>query len=760
MPSSLNRKQRRAAASRARHAKPIKASAPAKPRGSISLSAPLTIRASADGQAPPRFDMLAWSGEPLLLWNFDFPVVLDLTGLQSSQQIPLLYEHCPDTDRVLGQSDSVTVSGGQILAAGIVTVKDDPALPDKDLTDAQRILRLSRNGQAWQASVGAIPERADFVPKGTATKVNGRSYEGPIYVARGRIILREITVCSLGADGKTSTLIRGSNMPPTFSEWMLANGFVEGDLDEMQIANLKRLYRIEFPNADPDNPDSNTPAPSADDPPVNATGRNPLPIQASGHQPTHTPAPNVDPVVAYRRRIVAEDERIDGIRQICASFNNPSIEVEENGQKRTVNLQIHATANGWDVTRTRLEARVASRPNPEPISNNTGPEVAKIVEAALCISAGLDPKKLEKKGWFDQKTIDAAVSKEYRSESIASLSGRVIQAAGRHVRPGKITDDFIREALISQRIIQASGFTSVSLTMLANVANKALISAYDAVEVTWPLFCAVRSHSDFKTVTRYRLDSTGAFKKVGPDGELKHIGLTNASYTNQLATFGAIVALTRQMWLNDDLGGFAELPGMLGRLGALRIEEAVYTLLLANTGSFFHADNRNLATGGSSALGIDSLTALKQKFQDQVDSNGKPILSTPKVALAGTALGETLRLLANEAAIIAGTSTAKQPAKNPHAGTVTPVVSPYVSNTSIKDQDGAAITGQSSTLWYLFADPAVRAAIGVAFLNGQRMPIIESSDTEFDTLGLQWRAYSDFGVGFEDPTAAARADGA
>jgi hypothetical protein len=100
------------------------------------------------------------------------------------------------------------------------------------------------------------------------------------------------------------------------------------------------------------------------------------------------------------------------------------------------------------------------------------------------------------------------------------------------------------------------------------------------------------------------------------------------------------------------------------------------------------------------------------------------------------------------------------PTTTPTSGKYKPFYSPYLNNTAIKDQDGAAITGQSSTLWYMLADPAVRAAIAVAFLNGQRTPTIESSQTEFDTLGMQWRAFHDFGVGMEETTAAVRSDGA
>ncbi len=42
----------------------------------------------------------------------------------------------------------------------------------------------------------------------------------------------------------------------------------------------------------------------------------------------------------------------------------------------------------------------------------------------------------------------------------------------------------------------------------------------------------------------------------------------------------------------------------------------------------------------------------------------------------------------------------------------------------------------------------------MAFLNGQRMPTVESAESSFTTLGMQWRAYHDFGVGMEDYVAA------
>ena len=86
------------------------------------------------------------------------------------------------------------------------------------------------------------------------------------------------------------------------------------------------------------------------------------------------------------------------------------------------------------------------------------------------------------------------------------------------------------------------------------------------------------------------------------------------------------------------------------------------------------------------------------------------------------------------------------PANNPHAGKFRPVASPYL--------NAQGITNQSGTGWYLFADPADVAAMSIAYFRGQRTPVIESGETDFNTLGMQWRSFFDFGVAFQDFRAA------
>ncbi len=165
--------------------------------------------------------------------------------------------------------------------------------------------------------------------------------------------------------------------------------------------------------------------------------------------------------------------------------------------------------------------------------------------------------------------------------------------------------------------------------------------------------------NDFKEVTRYRLTGTGVFEKVGPDGELKQAGLSERAYTNKVETFGRMIALTRPMMINDDLGAFLQIPRIIGRMSALKREEAVFELLLSNPATFFSVGNKNFISGAATNLGIDALTQGEQLFLDQTDSDGKPILLSPAVLLVPSALKVTAQVLMTETRINETTTATK-----------------------------------------------------------------------------------------------------
>lgn len=691
----------------------------------LSLCAPVDgwLEAAADAGEPAdgkpvlrKFSMTAYTGGAMTLAGWAHPVVVDLAGLQvSAKSRPILKDH--NRSLIVGHTDSIGVQGSRLMVSGVISGAGPVA---------REIVDSSRNGFPWQASLGAVanPGSMEFVPKGRTAAANGQQFEGPVHIAR-RSVLGEVSFVALGADDNTTASVAAAAIKEddmTFDQWLAAKGFEPASLNDTQKASLHAMYDAAAPG----------------DAPVTTAADDP---GATGNTDAATP------VARIRAEVAAESKRIGEVRKVCAV-----------GGGKHADLEAKAIAEGWDVTRTELEVLRAERPVYTGVRRDTDAgQSARAVEAALCLSAGLPEAQVGK--WYDEKSMNAALASDLRGAGLHTLLYETIRAGGEHVRPGRVDNDTIKAAFAAdRRLIQASGsggssFSTISLSgILSNVANKTMLAAYTAVESVVGNFCAETDVNDFKEVTRYRLTGTGVFEKVGPDGELKHAGLSEQAYTNKVETYGRMIALTRHMMINDDLGAFLQIPRIIGRMSALKREEAVFELLLSNPSNFFSVGNKNFISGAATNLGIDSLTQGEQLFLDQTDTDGKPILLSPAVLLVPSALKVTAQVLMTETRLNETTTTDKgKPAANPHVGKWKPVATPYLNS--------QGFSGSSAKAWYLFANPADVAAMEIAYLRGKRTPTIESGDTDFNTLGMQWRGYFDFGVAMQDARAAIKSKG-
>ncbi len=685
-------------------------------RRPLQLCAPVSewagVEAAAEGGAPAprRFSMVAYTGGAMALAGWPHPVVVDLAGLVvPARSRPILKDH--NRSLIVGHTDAINVADSSLNVTGVVSGAGPVA---------REIVESSRNGFPWQASLGALAERVEFVPRGRKAQANGREFEGPVHIAR-RATLGEISFVALGADDDTSAQVAATAADikedvMNFEKWLEAKGFVAADLSDAQRASLQAMYDAEQKRPGTDGAPSND-AVEPDEPPGND-----------------------DVVSELRAQAAAETKRIAEIRRICAG--------------KHADIEAQAIGDGWDGPKTELAVLREERPTVSGVRRGGEPATGKALEAALLLNYQVAPEDRVAK-WYDQRTMEAALSRDLRRAGLHTVFHEIIRAAGGHVGVTGFDDDTIRAAFVAeQRLIQAGyGFSTISLSgILSNVANKAMLAAYEAVESVVAQFCSETDVNDFKEVTRYRLTGNGVFEKVGPDGELKHATLTEEAYKNRIETFGRMIALTRYMIINDDLGAFLQIPRIIGRMSALKREEAVFELLLSNPSSFFSVTNKNYLSGAETALSIEALQLAEQKFRDQVDVDGKPILIRPALLLVPTALAVTARRLFNETRVNETTETGKpKPADNPFAGMFRPVVSPYL--------NAQGLTGSSAKAWYLFASPADVAALEIAYLRGRRTPTIESGETSFNTLGMQWRGYFDFGVAAQDFRAAVKAKG-
>ena len=129
------------------------------------LTAPCTIRAAqaaAGGAAavPGTIDMLAYTGGLLEIEGWDYPLVCAVAGIRpAAELIPARIGHGQDETDVLGQiAVAIDPAAQTVRAAGTVTNYESP--------QARNVIAMARRDHQFQASIGGLPRRFDFIQRG------------------------------------------------------------------------------------------------------------------------------------------------------------------------------------------------------------------------------------------------------------------------------------------------------------------------------------------------------------------------------------------------------------------------------------------------------------------------------------------------------------------------------------------------------------------------------------------------------------------
>jgi len=665
-----------------------------------SANVDLTMAAEGEQKKLPSFSVDAYFGGVVSVNGFPLPIAVDLSGLRSSN-VSALLDH--DRSMIVGQG-TAEISNSKIKITGNITGNTE------DSNDpSYKVVFHAKNGFKWPVSIGVGIEKLEYVDVGEKVKCNGKNIEGPSYVVR-QGVLQEFSFLSVGADEKASATVNASAVNSNnisgengmeFEKWLKAMGLKQEDLSQETIVLMQAKFDLEQKTSPAKQQENPTP------PSVNASAADDL-------------------VEKMRLQMAAEQTRIAGIQAVCGNDYS------------TICAQ--AIKEGWTKDRAELEVLKASRPKAPNVGSSQPVDASPLVlEAALCMSAGMP--NLEKS--FAPNVLEAA-HRDYRRMSLQQFLLLAAADAGLSFRPG----DRIRNGNL-KNVLQAAFSTSSVSGILSNIANKYLLASFNMVEQAWREIASIRSVSDFKAITSYRLIGGGGYEKVGPDGELKHGSYGEGSFTNKADTYGELLSISRQDIINDDLGALTgNSTQKLGRDAGLKLNMVFWTAFLNNS-SFFAAGYNNVSA--SSALSVAGLKKAIGVFNALVDTKGNPIGTIPEILLVPVDLEIDAQQIYNDQFVNeAATAGAPKPSGNPHRGKYKPVSSRYLSNSKI--------TGYSATSYYLLANPMSLPVIEVALLDGKDAPTIETADADFNTLGIQMRGYHDFGVALQDPLGGVRAN--
>lgn len=262
--------------------------------------------------------------------------------------------------------------------------------------------------------------------------------------------------------------------------------------------------------------------------------------------------------------------------------------------------------------------------------------------------------------------------------------------------------------------------------ILSAAANKSMEKGYQAAQTTFEQFTAVGSNTDFKEATRYRLSEAGSLLEIKENGEFVQDELTEGSAKTKVLTYGRSFSFTRQMLVNDDLGALTRIPSLYAAQAKRGINRLVYKALAE---AKLTAKDGNLAATGA-ALSLATINEARQAMRKQKNLRGEEFLNiTPKYLIVPTNSEFLARQLL--------TSTSDPNAT--HYGVTNPLMG------SLQIITDAELDALDTDAYYFLADQMLLNTIEVTYLNGNQRPVIESQ-VAFDTLGIRYRIYMDYGV--------------
>lgn len=326
-------------------------------------------------------------------------------------------------------------------------------------------------------------------------------------------------------------------------------------------------------------------------------------------------------------------------------------------------------------------------------------------------------------------------AENFRGMSLHQLMADCAMRSGVKDAHRKSPDELWRDMGQQERgqFADSNAFISiVNSTMGATIAR-----AYNTAPTTYQHWTSVGSNPDFKRVKRFRLAANGEMQEIPENGEFKTVSGMDEGVDTGLKTYGKKFGFSRQTIINDDLGTVARLITAQVRANQRFINKLCYQMLTKNGKIYdgknlFANEHGNLMTGAVPS--IESLNEFIVKMAMQKDINGTDVLNlTPKFILAPKALEMPIRQLLESAADPSAT----------HAGVVNPMKGAFQLITD------AQLDIANPKGYYAVADPRDVDTIEVTYLNGKRTPTLESK-VSWDTLGIEWRMYHDFGINVLD----------
>lgn len=457
--------------------------------------------------------------------------------------------------------------------------------------------------------------------------------------------------------------------------------------------------------------------------------------QAAPKAPETAPAGNEEQLrQAADRAIAAERQRVQGITALCREFDLDPDSYVQNGQSLE-----QARAAVLEELRTHhgpVNARV---------TRDEEDKFRAAASDALLMRSGVSMEK------------PAAGANDFRHMSLRDLAIECMSREGRDTGSLlRMSPDEIYADLCRAFYNPSAAFPAI----MDQTIEKEIVHMYNQVGTTFQLITTKGSLKDFKPTADhyYVIGGLDDFELVPENGEIKSsIPRTEILPQRKLDTYGKQFSMSRQAFINDDIGFMSEIPGLYASKAKQTIDKQVYRLLYDNPTIFdglplFCEKHHNIITAGTAPTQA-SIQAMITKMQLQADQFGDPIYVNPNRILTPVGYGFDLQVIFHSAQITGSANNDINPLYNYNIDTIqSPLLNAFAGKNSAASGTAVACP------WFMLADPASALGIQVDYLNGNEIPIVRRMETA-GTLGFTWDMFLDWGISVRDFRGLLRNDG-
>ena len=191
--------------------------------------------------------------------------------------------------------------------------------------------------------------------------------------------------------------------------------------------------------------------------------------------------------------------------------------------------------------------------------------------------------------------------------------------------------------------------------------------------------------------------------------------------------------MTRQAFVNDDIGFLTRVPGLYATKAKKTIDKQVYQVLYYNQAIFdkkalFDKTHNNLIAKGAKPS-QRSVQEIILQMQKQTDPFGDAIYVNPKFIIVPVGYEFDLAVMLHSAQVTGSNNNDYNPMYNyPLKVVQTPILN--------------ALAGSNPVPWFMVADPMSARSVHVDYLNNQKTPTIRRMEAP-GVLGFTWDIYMD-----------------